>query len=285
MLIRAVKGGNCEAKSSASRQGGPQPLKEMDRAPLDGIMTHKIPLRLNEEPLIETLWEIRFSSARPSVADLLPGLVFKELPDKYPNIIRLPAADIPAPIVEQDPSLKYVPKIRLEGGNQAVQIGEHVISLSCRRPYPGWETFSKDIRSVIEIVQNIGLIDRLERFSLKYVNLIDIVQPPDLTCLNVDLKIASYSIDIQPVLLRTEIKRNNIVHYIQIVSPAEASLPGEPRLRGVLLDIDSIRHLNENESWSVVDSQLDDVHLSSKEVFFNLLTPNTIDNLEPEYED
>ncbi|AHB88526.1 hypothetical protein NK55_06105 [Thermosynechococcus sp. NK55a] len=247
---------------------------------------NKIPKKLRKEPLLEAVWEIRFTGRKPSVAELLPGLVFQALPNKYPNIVRLPSADIPAPIVEHDPKLRYVPKIRLEGGNQAVQIGEHVVSLSCRRPYSGWKTFSKGIRTVITIIRDTGLIDRLERFSLKYIDLIELNQPPSLSCLNLEIKMGGYKIDTRPVQLRTEIKEGDIIHIIQIVSPAEASIPGEPgRLLGVLLDIDSIRTMKENESWPDVESHLDDVHLSSKKMFFGLLTPETIAKLEPEYEE
>jgi len=249
-------------------------------------MNKKIPKRLKKEPLIEAVWEIRFEGTKPSVADLLPGLVFKALPDRYPNIVRLPSANIPGPIVESDPRLKYVPKIRLEGGNQAVQIGEHVVSLNCRRPYSGWKTFSKDIRTLMEIVRDTGLIDRLERFSLKYIDLIDLDQPPSLSCLNLELKMGKYEIDTRPVQLRTEIKEGELMHIIQIISPAEVSIPGESgRVHGVLLDIDSIRPIKENESWPDVESHLDEVHLSSKEMFFSLLSSETIDSLEPEYEE
>jgi uncharacterized protein (TIGR04255 family) len=245
-----------------------------------------MPVRLKKEPLIEAVWEIRFTSTKPSAADLLPGLVFKALPDKYPNIVRLPSAGIPAPAVEHDPKLRYVPKIRLEGGNQAVQVGEHVVSLSCRRPYSGWKTFSEDIRTVITIVRDTGLIDRLERFSLKYIDLIELDQPPSLGFLDLELKMGGYEIDTGPVQLRTEIKEGDLIHIIQVVSPAEAFIPGESgRVSGVLLDVDSIRPMKENESWPDVDSHLDDVHSSSKKMFLGLLTPETIDNLEPEYEE
>lgn len=99
-----------------------------------------------------TVWEIRFSGTKSSIADLLPGMLFKALPGKYGNIVRLPAADIPALIVEHDRNLRYAPKIRLENGNQAVQIGEHVVILSCRRPYSGGGRFSDDIRDLVKAV-------------------------------------------------------------------------------------------------------------------------------------
>lgn len=132
----------------------------------------------------------------------------------------------------------------------------------------------------------MGLIDRLKRFSLKYIDLIELDQPPSLSCLNVELKMGEYEIDTRPVQIRTEIEEGDLIHLIQIVSPAEASISGESgKVSGVLLDIDSIRPMKENESWPDVNSHLADVHLSSKKMFFSLLKPGTIDNLEPEYEE
>lgn len=249
-------------------------------------MDRKDPIRLNKEPLIEAVWEIRFISEKPSFADLLPGLIFKELPNKYPNIVRLPAADFPAPILEQDPNLKYAPKIRMEDANHSVQIGEHVVSLSCSRPYSGWEKFSTDIRTLIDVVSNTKLIARLERCSLKYIDLIDLSETPSLKCLNVKLKLGAQDIDIQPLQLRTEIKENGLTHTIQIVSPAEVTLPGESkRLRGVIVDIDTIKFIKESESWDKVNDFLDLAHSASKSIFFNILKAETIEKLKPEYEE
>ena len=248
-------------------------------------MNNKIPVRLRKEPLLEAIWEIRFSAAKSSIADLLPGMLFKALPGRYGNIVRLPAADIPAPIVEHDRNLRYAPKIRLENGNQAVQIGEHVVSLSCRRPYSGWNQFSADIRELARAVQDTDLIETLERFSLKYIDLIDLNQPPGLDCLNLALKLGEHEISAKPVQLRTEIKENDLIHIVQIVSPAEVALPGtEGRLKGVLLDIDTIKPLVERESWDSLDRRLNDMHTACKKMFFSLLKLETVDKLEPEYE-
>ncbi len=249
-------------------------------------MDLKIPVRLKKEPLLEAVWEIRFSGINLSVADLMPGMLFKALPGRYSNIVRLPAADIPASIVEHDPNLRYVPKIRLENGKQAVQIGEHVVSLSCRRPYSGWAQFSSDIRDLAKAIQDTDLIGRLERFSLKYIDLIELGQPLGLGCLNLDLKLGEHEISTKPIQLRTEIKESDLTHIVQIVSPAEVTLPGdEKRLKGVLLDIDTIRQLGEKESWEELDRRLDELHWACKRMFFSLMKPETVNQLEPEYEE
>ncbi len=244
-----------------------------------------IPVRLKKEPLLEAIWEIRFSGTQSPVADLLPGMLFKSFPDKYGEVSKLPVADIPAPVVEHDPNLRYVPKIRLEGADQTVQVGDRVVSLSCRRPYPGWATFSADIRKLAQAVQETGLVDRLERFSLKYIDLIDLEKPVGLAHLNLSLNIGEYELAAKPVQLRTEIKENDLIHIIQIISPAEVGLPGmEGRLKGVLVDIDSIRPMADGESWDVLYQRLDEVHMSCKEMFFSILRPETVEALEPEYE-
>lgn len=254
-------------------------------------MEKGIPLKLMKEPLLEVVWEIRFNSTKPSIADLLPGLLFKTLSYKYPNLVRLPAADIPAILVENDLSMRYVPKIRLECKNRAVQIGEHVISLNCRRPYIGWKEFSKDIKEVINAVRGTNLIGQLERFSIKYIDLINLKQPPEIDCLKIELKLGGQRIDKQPMILRTEIKENDMIHIIHIVSPAEVGIPEEPdRLTGVLLDIDTINIMNENDmnenaQWDIIESRLDKVHQASKNIFFNLLTDETIQNFDPKYQE
>lgn len=248
-------------------------------------MENRIPVRLKKEPLLEVIWEIRFSGVQSLVADLLPGMLFKSFPGKYGKVSKLPVADIPAPVVERDPNLRYLPKILLEGADQAIQIGDRVISLTRRRPYSGWATFSNDIQELAKAVQETVLIDRLERFSLKYIDLIELEKPVGLAHLNLSLKMGEYELADRSVQLRTEIKKNDLIHIIQIISPAEVGLPGvEGRLKGVLVDIDSIRPMADGESWDVLYQRLDEVHMSCKKMFFNILKPETIEALEPEYE-
>lgn len=130
-----------------------------------------IPLRLRKEPLLEAAWEVRFTGKRASVGDVLPGIVFKELGGKYPEAVRLAAAEIPRVVAEQDPKLRYVPRIRLEGDNQSIQIGEQVVSLSCRRPYPGWCEFSASIRELIGILHAAGAVFCVEREGIARLEL------------------------------------------------------------------------------------------------------------------
>ena len=90
--------------------------------------------------------------------------------------------------------------------------------------------------------------------------------------------------DSRPIQLRTEIKEGEFLHILQIAFPAEAILPKEPKIQGVLIDIDTIRPMKQEESWEDILRCLDDVHSALIELFFGLLKPEMIENLEPVYE-
>lgn len=247
-------------------------------------MKKSIPVRLGEEPLLEVIWEVRFVGADQPVADLLPGVLFSDLQDRYPNIVRLRARELP--VLEHDPNLRYLPKTRFENDNRAVQIGDRSVSLHCRRPYSGWSRFSADIRHLAAALQKSGLTGRLQRFALKYVDLIELGHPPDVGCLNLDLMLGEWEISTSPIQLRAEIPESDLLHIVEIISPAEATLPGnDTPLKGVLLVIDTIKMLGESESWDCVEGRLDDVHSACKNMFFDLLKPETVDALNPEYEE
>lgn len=249
-------------------------------------MHQKVPVRLAREPIIEAIWELRFQTRSRSVGDVLPGLVYNELRGRYPQVARLSTADIPLSIAEQEPALRYAPRIGMHGQNQAVLLGERVASLSVRRPYPGWATFSRDIRWLIEVLRRTDLIEIIERFSLKYIDVIDIGTQPTLDWLNVTVKLGSHDIGAEPVQLRAEIADGNLTHMVQAISPAEVTIGSdEEKLNGVLLEIDSIRPMRPGESWPVVEEELDAIHTSCKKMFFSLLTPETLQLLEPVYEE
>jgi len=242
-----------------------------------------VPKRLRKEPLLEAVWEIRFTSDRESVAELLPGLIYKALEIEFSKIERLPAANLPSAIVLQDEKLRYVPTVRLEGNPYSIQIGERVISLSCRRPYTGWVNFEPKIMELAGILKETSLITRPERFSLKYIDIINLSGSPSLSPLRVVMKLGAHELISNPVQLRTELREDGFIHIIQILSSAQAVLSTGERFEGLLIDIDTICQREPDEFWSDFQPLLNRAHLLNKILFFHLLTDETIRQLEPEY--
>jgi uncharacterized protein (TIGR04255 family) len=242
-----------------------------------------IPKRLRKEPLVEALWEIRFRSDNESVGDLLPGLVFKAMGALYPKIERLPAANLPSSVLQQDATLHYIPTIRLEGNPYSIQIGKHVVSLSCRRPYTGWGQFEPRIFELADMLKETNLLTRLERFSLKYIDIIPWADLPSLEPLQILIKLGEHELTNNPVQLRTELRENGFLHIVKIASPAQAALPTGESFEGVLIDLDTIYQQESNELWPDFSHLLGRAHKFSKSLFFHLLTKEMIDQLEPEY--
>jgi len=242
-----------------------------------------IPKRLKKEPLLEALWEIRFKSDNESVGELLPGLVFKAMGTAYPKIERLPAANLPLYVLQQETTLHYVPTIRLEGDPYSIQIGKHVVSLSCRRPYTGWGQFEPRIFELAAMLRETNLLTRLERFSLKYIDIIPWSTLPSLKPLQILIKLGEHELTNNPIQLRTELRENGFLHIIQIASSAQAALPTGEIFEGVLIDIDTIYQQESNDFWPDFNHLLKHAHRLSKNLFFRLLTSEMIDQLEPEY--
>lgn len=247
-------------------------------------MDQLIPKRLKKEPLLEALWEIRFSSDKESVVDLLPGLIYRAKMSTYSEIRRLRAANLPQPFIQPDAALRYVPTVSLQGDRYSIQIGEHVVSLSCPRPYTGWDEFSKRIQDLADLLKGTNLLTRPERFSLKFIDVIPKSGGPSLEFLETSLKLGTHELTDLPVQLRTEIQEDEFIHIIQIISQAEVTTPTGEHFKGVWIEIDTIYRKETRKFWVKFNELLDLAHYLHKKLFFHqLLKPSTIEWLEPEY--
>ncbi|MCC5811291.1 MAG: TIGR04255 family protein [Ectothiorhodospiraceae bacterium] len=247
----------------------------------------RVPVRLKHDPIVEALWEIRFSSETPSVSDLLPGLIFQNLKRQYSRIEKLPVSQLPAPVLQSDPSLRYAPQVRLVGPKYSVQVGNKVVSLSCPAPYSGWEQFEFHILELADALKETQLLDKIERFSLKYVDFISFDESPSLDWIRFDLKLGARSLSNNPIQLRTEIRERDLLKIVQVVNPANVRMEkGEKKSvskSGLLVDIDTIDDKSSSDFWTEFPSRLKHVHDEGKKLFFEILSPSTRERLGPEY--
>lgn len=243
----------------------------------------RIPTRLGKEPLIEAIWEMRFSSKVGNVAQLLPGLIYQKFGNDYPNTQRLPIADLPPQLLNTDENFKYAPLIRMEGSPFIVQIGERVVTLSCIAPYVGWTNFKERILALIEMLKNSGLISDPERFSLKYTDIIAVDDPVSLSALEIELKFQTSLIESGPFQCRFEMNENGFINIIQVASPVETINTISPRKEGIMCAVDTIRMHLDGDFWEAIGNQLQQCKDINTRLFFDLLTEETIAKLEPEY--
>lgn len=249
-------------------------------------MTDKLPTKLKTEPLIDALFELRFTSAIPA-SSVFPGFLFSKLPgDK--TIERLPTEQLPKALLESDPNLRFAPLVRLHWDKFQISIGDRSLAVSCKMPYPSWGAFKPAILTVVDQLKEIGTIQAVHRFSMKYIDLIPASNLADqVSAINGTVVLGNHELKQEIFSLRVEIPKDGLLHVVQITSSAVATLQDGSSREGIIVDIDSIRDLGNLDfgTWlAQLSDQLESMHLANKAMFFECLRPETIVSLEPVYE-
>lgn len=248
--------------------------------------TMNLPKSLENEPLVDAVFEVRFRNT-PPLADILPGALFGAL-RPISGIQRLPAADLPFPLRMQDPTLKFIPILRLEVEQFFVSVGDSNVVISCKLPYPKWPSFKEFIKHVLQEMVKINLPANVERYALKYVN---IIQNPliseQLRKIRTSITLGDVSVKDEQVSLQVHHKEGNILHIMSVMTGAQGKLWDNTDVFGTVVDIDSIvlvDDLSFNEFVGIIDQDVEDLRQANKAKFFSCLTRDAIQEMRPTYE-
>ena len=248
-------------------------------------MRSGLPIKLAREPLIDVVFEARFTS-RAALAAVLPGYLFGRL-QNVESIEPLPAAQLPAQMRMADPNLLFAPLARVVWRGFFIIVSDSSVAVACKLPYPGWQSFRVAIEEVMGHVQSSGLIQSLQRYSLKYVDLIEIGGVGEQASkFNWSIRLGNTQVTNQNTVLRVEIEQYGHLNSVSYASHANAKLWNGIEKSGALLDVDS-SSLGEPPSadnfFNEIPSLLDAIHDSNKRTFFECLTPLGLAELEPVY--
>jgi uncharacterized protein (TIGR04255 family) len=249
------------------------------------MTVRSIPTRLKHEPLYEAVWEIRFSPKQAAL-ELLTGQLHSELNKlgwSLAGVSHLPASNVPPQLRQADAAFRHMPVVRLDGSPLSVAIGDHVVVLSCPRPYVGWSRFGKCILQLSQTLRRTGLLDQPERFSLKYL---DVIQgKPDLGALAINVRIGDRSLSGEPLQLRTELQADDLIHIVEVALPSKIRLHTGEELHGSAIGTDTLCMADGDAAdfWNSFEERLERVHAANKELFFALLSSDTLQSLGPEY--
>lgn len=251
-------------------------------------MTAKtLPKKLIKEPMVDAIFEMRFSSST-AASSVLPGFFFAKLQPINWKVTQLPISEIPNQIRNADANLRYAPLMRIDWDNFIILIGDYTVGIGCKIPYQGWIKFKERIERAVQIVMDTNIIQAIERYSLKYVDIIDGKDLAErIQRVNINIMIGSYPVENNIFTARVEIPKDNFLKVIQISSDAKALMEGGKVLEGVLVDIDTICRQQTSDLAnfkSELSARLEDLHQENKITFFDCLRQETIDYLEPVYE-
>jgi uncharacterized protein (TIGR04255 family) len=232
-----------------------------------------LPTKLNKEPLVDALFEIRFSSPVPAASSVLTGPLFSKLSATLPTQIeRLPISDVPSQMRGSDPFLKYQPLLKLNKDDFMVMVGDLSIAVACQLPYPGWKLFKPKIIETVNIIKEANVIEFIERYSMKYV---DIIEADNIAAqikrTKIDLTIGNHKLISEPVTVRVEITRGSFIHIVQIATPASVTISGTGATKtGILVDVDTIcnqKTYDLTKFTQELAGRLETIHTENKTMF------------------
>lgn len=244
-----------------------------------------LPKKLNADPIIDAVIEIRVETAQP-LGSLMPGVLHQVKEVGFLQSQELPAANIPEQIRRNDPNLMYQPliKIELEDGFSLL-VGDQVLALVSPIPYVGGDKFKNKALQVIRVLLDLSVVESVQRVSIKYTDFLEANSLQELdTYLNLDFKLGNtHTPEINGYDLNFHITKENVLHLIRLVALTRLSNNQE----GMVLDIDTIKQINSTDIQDFKESLfkiLNEIHTKSKVKFFSLLNRKALDKLEAVYE-
>jgi uncharacterized protein (TIGR04255 family) len=241
----------------------------------------RLPKRIDPCPIIEAVYEIRYTSHAPSEAVF--GMIYTQVKDLLPSINKLPILELPETIRSEDPNLRYQPYYELkQKDNVGLRVGPRVITFSNTKPYQGWTEWSNFINTVLEQVQGSGVIKAVERIGLRYINLFD---SSILDQLNLSVVVNDKQILQETTSLRVELNDGAVLKILQVANNAGVLRDGK-NVIGSVIDIDCVRNFSPNENYFMAHKEVAaDVHQKEKELFFGLLKADILAKFNPIYEE
>lgn len=234
---------------------------------------------LQQDAIIEALFEIRFSCNENTPGNLLPGVLYPAIREAFPNSQTLDVNRLPPEIRETDPNLRYAAVQRFTGSQATVNIGPRSFTVVSPRPYMGWGAFKPLILDCLNKLRQTGFIARVERYSLRYVNIISAGPAPkeQFAKIRFNGKLGEFDLSEGASQILTDIPHKGILNKVTISSNANAETrTGREVISGLLLDIDSIQMNPPEDFLKNPGDYIEIVHDAETDIFFRTATLETL---------
>jgi uncharacterized protein (TIGR04255 family) len=228
--------------------------------------------KLKDDPIAEALVDIRFETKE------LYEVVLGRLSDMpgWQSLLksRLPAADIPAPLRDANPQLRYLPSLEIsETPSVRFRIGANVFSVHFLAPYPGWHEVLPRVEKVVDNLFRTLPTLTVTRLALRYINAFSEHRHfvKSVGDLNLEATVAGTRID-GPISLAFSSVAAPTIHVITRVVSQEFFESAGPTEATVVADVDVFTPVGYSEtSAGAVKTWVDSAHTVEKGAFRKLL--------------
>jgi len=241
----------------------------------------KLPSKLKHDIILEAIFELRFEPEPPNEAVF--GLIYPIIMEKNPELKSEPLAlsQLPELVRNNDSQFKYQPINKLQGEGLSISIGPRVIIFSNVKPYIGWNKWRPTILDILNKLSAKQVIKNVERTGLRYLNFIERDIFP---VIKAEVKIINSAVQPLSTTIRTEIAEGEYIKVLQLANNAAISEKGQTK-HGSLIDIDIVRSkkIQNNDFKTNLKTILDKSHALEKQLFFDILKDDFLNELEPLY--
>jgi uncharacterized protein (TIGR04255 family) len=236
-----------------------------------------IPKKLKADAIAEALLEVRFQCKE---ATQLPELVVGKLADnpvwKDYEKARLPVSEIPASLRAQDENLRFQPLLEVRDAQKVsvAKIGSNVLSYHRLAPYPGGDTFVREVNQCIDFLFKSLTEVTASRLGLRYINLFTEAEHGIKSVNDLDQKITlAGAILSAPLNLNYRAKwKEEFESIVKIASPEfVAGAPSKPFVALVDVDVFTPKQFT-TSSAEAVKNWVEEARQFQKEEFFKLFT-------------
>lgn len=232
-----------------------------------------LPKKISPCPIIDALLEIRFI---PNInQNAVFGLIYNALQKDFPTVENLPILQIPEPIRNIDPNLKFKPHYKISNEEFVVQIGPDVMSIASFPQYTGWNKFSTVISEVLNRIEVTTVVKSVNRVGIRYINFFD---DNIFDKINLNVQINNFLIEYRSTVIKTEILQDEYISTLQIANSVSIA-----EKVGSIIDIDTSINIQIDDFFRNMENIINQGHQFEKELFFSLLKDDFLESLNPEY--
>lgn len=210
----------------------------------------------------------------------MPGLLFAQIREKYPEQQNLPAAQFPEEFRRQNPALMVLPQTQFISDKFFIQLGPRIVSLLAKpSAYPGWPTIEAELKWLLERLKTAGFVGETERLGARYV---DFFGEDIFNVLRFGLQISGQPVEGIQTDITTFLRRDALSIRLHVTNGAIVATKKGPA-SGSVLDIDAWFGALDVELFGNGLTRFAEAHHAIKGMFFGLIKPELLSKLNSSY--
>lgn len=237
-------------------------------------MLEKLPKKITPCHIKDAIIELRFETSMPP--DAIFGVIYQEIKDDFPKLENLPITQLPEQM-RKDINLLYKAYYKLTNKNFVFRVGPKMIAVSNIEEYAGWNNFSKKFYKCYSKIEKLKIIDKIVRLGMRYI---DFYEFDIFDKVNLNINKENQPLQSNDIFIRTLLERGRFKQTLQVSNNAEMQLKLGLK-KGSVIDIDT--YIENSNIKNNMKELIEKGHIAQKELFFSLLKPEFLQELNPEY--